>query len=138
MIRAKRYRRSLRYAKCKSDRRAAPIFFGPCTPWRTWGTRPISSGVCYDGRNLTDAGASCGEEIAQAPGLISLRLDETILSLEMVRVFECGGKSLILASIIFQDESFCLKGAIEAWADFVGFGIVDQSLVLFCFWGVAY
>ena len=23
-----------------------PVFFGPCTPWRTWGTRPISSGVC--------------------------------------------------------------------------------------------
>ena len=37
-----------------SDRGAAPIFFGPCTPHgtpgqvgRTWGTRPIPSGLCY-------------------------------------------------------------------------------------------
>jgi len=27
---------------------AAPIFFGPCTLGRTWGTRPISFGLCYD------------------------------------------------------------------------------------------
>jgi hypothetical protein len=59
--------------------------------------------------------------------LISLRLDETILSLEMVRVFECGGKSLILASIVFQGESFCLEGAIEARADFVGFAILVEN-----------
>jgi hypothetical protein len=32
----------------KSNRGAAPIFFGPCTLGRTWGTRPISSGLCYD------------------------------------------------------------------------------------------
>jgi hypothetical protein len=32
----------------KSDRGAAPIIFGPCTLGRTWGTRPISSGVGYD------------------------------------------------------------------------------------------
>jgi hypothetical protein len=39
----------------KSDRRAAPIVFGPCTPHgkpgrvgRTWGTRPISSDLSYD------------------------------------------------------------------------------------------
>ena len=24
------------------------IFFGPCTLARTWGTRPISSYLCYD------------------------------------------------------------------------------------------
>jgi hypothetical protein len=32
----------------KSDRGAAPIIFGPCTLGRTWGTRPVSSGVGYD------------------------------------------------------------------------------------------
>jgi hypothetical protein len=32
----------------KSDRRAAPIVFGPGTLRRTWGTRPISCGLGYD------------------------------------------------------------------------------------------
>jgi hypothetical protein len=27
---------------------AAPIFVGPCTLARTWGTRPILSGLGYD------------------------------------------------------------------------------------------
>jgi hypothetical protein len=25
-----------------------PIVFGPGTPWRTWGTRPVPIGFCYD------------------------------------------------------------------------------------------
>jgi hypothetical protein len=73
---------------------------------------------------LTDTDASCGEEIAQALCLISLCLDETILALEMAGVFQGGGKGLILASIVFQAQGFCLEGAREAWADFEGFGIL--------------
>jgi hypothetical protein len=44
-------------------------------------------------------------------------------------VFQGGGKSLILPSIVFQAHGFCLQGAIEAWADFVGFviGVQDGS-----------
>jgi hypothetical protein len=26
----------------------APVVFGPGTLWRTWGTRPIPMGFCYD------------------------------------------------------------------------------------------
>jgi hypothetical protein len=39
----------------KSDRRAAPVFFGPCTLRRTWGTRPISFGLCYTRQVFTGA-----------------------------------------------------------------------------------
>ena len=74
-------------------------------------------------KTLTGTDASGGEEIAQALRLISLGVDEKILALEMVGVFEGGGKSLILASIVFQGQGFCLEGVIEAWADFVGFAI---------------
>jgi hypothetical protein len=73
--------------------------------------------------NLTDTDASGCEEIAQALGLISLRVDEKILALEMVGVFQGGGKGLILLSIVFKGQGFCLEGAIEAWADLVGFAI---------------
>jgi hypothetical protein len=59
--------------------------------------------------------------------LISLRVDEKILALEMVRVFQGGGKSLILPSIVFKAHGFCLQGAIEAWADFVGFAVDVQN-----------
>jgi hypothetical protein len=78
-------------------------------------------------KDLSDADASCGEEIAQALGLISLRVDEKILALEMVGVFQGGGKSLILLSIVFKAQGFCLEGAIEAWADLVGFAIDVQD-----------
>jgi hypothetical protein len=79
------------------------------------------------GRKKDLADASCGEEVAQALCLISLGVDEKILALEMVGVFEGGGKSLILPSIVFQGQGFCLEGAIEAWADFVGFAIEVQD-----------
>src|SRR5271155_3339538 len=26
---------------------ASPVFFGPRTPWRTWGTRPVSCGFVW-------------------------------------------------------------------------------------------
>jgi hypothetical protein len=29
---------------CKSSGGASPVFFGPGTLWRTWGTRPVSIG----------------------------------------------------------------------------------------------
>jgi hypothetical protein len=50
-------------------------------------------------------------------------VDEKILALEMVWVFQGGGKSLILPSIVFKAQGFCLQGAIEAWADLIGFAI---------------
>ncbi len=65
-------------------------------------------------KTSADTDSSCGEEIAQALCLISLRVDEKILALEMVWVFEGGGKSLILPSIVFKAQGFCLQGAIEA------------------------
>jgi hypothetical protein len=77
--------------------------------------------------NSGDTDASCGEKIAQALCLISLRVDEKILALEMVGVFQGGGKSLILPSIVFEAQGFCLQGAIEAWGDFVGFAIEVQN-----------
>jgi hypothetical protein len=46
--------------------------------------------------------------------LISLRFDKKNLALEMVGVFQGGGESLILASIVFEAEGFCLQCAIEA------------------------
>jgi hypothetical protein len=71
--------------------------------------------------NSSDTDASSGEEIAQALCLISLSVDEKILALEMAGVFQGGGKSLILASIVFQAQGFCLQGAIEARGDIEGF-----------------
>jgi hypothetical protein len=50
-------------------------------------------------------------------------VDEKILALEMVGVFQGGGKSLILLSIVFKAQGFCLEGAIEARTDLVGFAI---------------
>ena len=86
---------------------------------------------------LTDTDATCGEEIAQAPGLISLGVDETILTLEMAVVFQGGGKSLILPSIVFQAEGFCFEGAIEARADFVGFAnLVENGRIFSAFGGL--
>ena len=85
--------------------------------------------------NSADTGASCGEEIAQAPGLISLSFDEKILALEMVGVFQGGGKSLVLLSIVFQAQGFCLEGAIEARADFEGFAIEVQNGSFFSAFG---
>jgi hypothetical protein len=59
--------------------------------------------------------------------LISLRFDEKDLALEMVGVFQGGGESLILASIVFEAQGFRLQRAIEARADFVGFGILVEN-----------
>ena len=76
---------------------------------------------------LTDTDATGGEEIAQAPGLVSLGVDEKILTLEMAPVFQGGGKSLISTSIVFQAKGFCFEGAIEARADFVGFANLVEN-----------
>jgi hypothetical protein len=76
---------------------------------------------------LTDTGARCGEEIAQAFCLITLGFDETNLALEMVGVFQSGGEGLIVASTVFEGQGFCMEGAIEARADFVGFAVEVQD-----------
>jgi hypothetical protein len=67
--------------------------------------------------------------------LISLNVDEKILALEMAQVFQGGGKSLIMPSIVFKAQGSCLQGAIEAWADFVGFAIEVQNRSFFSAFG---
>jgi hypothetical protein len=44
---------------CKGCGWASPIFFGPGTLWRTWGTRPVPNGVLL-GHRLRRAGLACG------------------------------------------------------------------------------
>jgi hypothetical protein len=78
----------------------------------SWGSRRTQGEELDD--DSTDTDATDGEEIAQAPGLISLCLDEKILAPEMVGVFQGGGKNLILPSIVFEAQGFCVEGAIEA------------------------
>jgi hypothetical protein len=68
--------------------------------------------------------------------LLSLGVDEKNLSLEMVRVFQGGGKSLILPSVVFEAQGLRLEGAIEASADFVGFGNLVENGRFFSALGV--
>ena len=72
---------------------------------------------------ITDSGDTnfrCGEKIAQAPGLVTLCLNETIVSCEMSRIVQGGGKRFVFESIVFETHCFCLEGLIEARADVVG------------------
>jgi hypothetical protein len=70
--------------------------------------------------NSPDADLRRGEEIAQAPGLVSLRLDEALVAFKMARIVERGGECFVLLSIVFKTQCFRLEGSIEARADVVG------------------
>jgi len=77
-----------------------------------------------DGRRFSaDTDASCGEEMRKTLGLISLRVDEKDSGAGDGRGFPGGGKASSCWSIVSKAQGFCLQGAIEAWADLVGFAI---------------
>ena len=76
---------------------------------------------------LPEADFRCGEKIAQAPGLFTLCLDETIVSFEMAPMVESGRKHFVFLSIVFKAQCFCLEGLIEARADMVGFVVEVQG-----------
>ena len=70
-----------------------------------------------------NADAGAGKEIAEAPGVIALSLNEKILAMTMAWVMERGGDELIFLGVGFKTQSFRLQCAIEAEADLVGFSI---------------
>ena len=74
-----------------------------------------------------DTNFRCGEKIAQAPSLVTLCLDEAIVSFEMPRMVKSGGKHFVFFSIVFKSQCFCLEGLIEARADVVGFVVAVQG-----------
>ena len=76
--------------------------------------------------NSPDSDLGCCEEIAQAPGLVSLCLDETILAFEVAGIVESGGEGFVLLSIVFETHGFCLEDLIEARANVVGFEVLVQ------------
>jgi hypothetical protein len=45
----------------------------------------------------------------------------------MPRIVQSGGKHLVILSIVFKAQCFCLEGLIEARADMVGFVVVVQG-----------
>jgi hypothetical protein len=92
---------------------------------------PAAGGVCRSALpreewNGSDTDFRCGQEIAQAPGLLSLRLDEPVLAFAMAWIVESGGERFVLLSIVFETDGFSLEGLIEARTDVVGFEVVVQ------------
>jgi hypothetical protein len=72
---------------------------------------------------LLDADSGFGEEIAEAPSLIALRLNERLLSQKMAGVFERAGEEFVLFGIGLETQDFRTQGEIETEADLVGFAI---------------
>ena len=62
---------------------AAPVLFGPGTLWRTWGTRPVSNGFCWEIESCRVALFSVLEleEFAQAAGLGAAHWDLRLLAI---------------------------------------------------------
>jgi hypothetical protein len=93
--------------------------------------------VRYFRTDSCDTNLRCGEKIAQAPGLVFLCLNETILAFEVARIIQSGGKQFVFLGIAFETRCFCVEGLIEARADVVGFVVeVQGGKVLFCISGV--
>jgi hypothetical protein len=93
---------------------------------------PAAGGVCRSALpreewNGSDTDFRCVQEIAQARGLVSLRLDEPILAFAMAWIVESGGECFVLLSIVFEADSFSVEGLIEARTDVVGFAIEVQD-----------
>ena len=80
-----------------------------------------------DGGNSSEPDIRCSEKIAQAPGLVSLGLNETILAFEVSRIIQSGGKQFVFLSIAFETRCFCAEGLIEARADVVRFVVEVQG-----------
>jgi hypothetical protein len=72
---------------------------------------------------LLNADAGAGKEIAEAPGVIALSLNEKILAMTMAWVIKRGGEKLIPLGVGFETQGFRLQGAIETEGDLVGFAI---------------
>jgi hypothetical protein len=72
---------------------------------------------------LPDADSGIGKEIADAPGVLALCLNETMVAPEMTGVLERGGEKLVLPGLGFQTQPFFPQGAIETDTDFVGFAL---------------
>jgi hypothetical protein len=100
--------------------RLSPCYL-TCSEYLLWVAIP---GNVYD---LSDADFRCGEEIAQAPGLVSLCPNETMVSFEMPRIVQSGGKRFVFLCIAFETHCFCLEGQIEAATDMVGFVVEVQG-----------
>ncbi len=81
----------------------------------------------YFETNSCDTNLRCGEKIAQAAGLFTLCLDETIVPFEMPRIVQRGGKHFVSLSIVFETQRFCLECSVEARADMVGFVVEVQG-----------
>jgi len=73
--------------------------------------------------DLSDADSRIGQEIADAPGVLALCLNETIVAPAMTGVFERSGEKLVLPGLSFETQPFFLQGAIETDAYFVGFAL---------------
>ena len=63
-------------------------------------------GLPHGMADLSDADSGIGEEIADAPGVLALCLDEKMVALNVARVFERGGEKLILLGLGFEMQSF--------------------------------
>lgn len=72
---------------------------------------------------LPDANSGIAKEIADAPRVLALCLNETIVAPKMAGVFERGSEKLVLLGLGFQTQPFFPQGAIETDADFVGFAL---------------
>jgi hypothetical protein len=72
---------------------------------------------------LPDADSRIGEKVANAPGVLALCLNETMVAQAMTGVFEQGGEKLVLPGLGFQTQPFFPQVAIERDADFVGFNL---------------
>jgi hypothetical protein len=84
-------------------------------------------GLPAGGRDSSETDIRCGEKIAQAPGLVFLCLNESILAFEVARIIQSGGKQFVLLSIDFETRCFGLEGLIEARTDVVGFVVEVQG-----------
>jgi hypothetical protein len=86
-----------------------------------WIGKPVGGG------NSSDTDIARGEKIAQAPGLVSLCLNETILAFEVARIIQSGSKQFVFLRIAFETRCFCVEGLIEARADVVGIVVEVQG-----------
>jgi hypothetical protein len=99
--------------------RLSPCYL-TCSEYLLWIGPPVGGG------NSSDTDFRCGEKIEQAPGLVSLCLNETILALEVARIIQSKGKQFVFLRIAFETRCFCVEGLIKARADMVGFVVEVQ------------
>jgi hypothetical protein len=84
-------------------------------------SREVVSGFADRMGDLSHADSGFGEEMAEPPGVLALRLNEKLVALELAGVLERGGEKLVPQGLGFQMQSFFPQGAIETEAYFVRF-----------------